>query len=56
MGGDGFGVGGGDEAPHLALLQLTGRFTTGAQTFDDFCFGLSGKQLLVSSKAMSLLD
>ncbi len=62
FGGCGFGVFGfgvgvecDDGAPHLALLQSTGRLTTGVQTFADFCFGLSGKQLLLSSNTMSFL-
>lgn len=51
--GDGFGV---FAPPHFALLQSTGRLTTGAQTLGDFCFGLSGKQLLVSSNTTSFLE
>lgn len=35
--------------PHLVLLQSTGLLITSLQTFDCFCFGLSGMQLFSSS-------
>lgn len=55
--GFGVGVGGADlaEGPHLDLVQSTGLLTTGWHILDDFCFGLSGKQLLVSSNTASFL-
>lgn len=59
VGTDGFGFAGleGDDCPpHFALLQSTGLLTTGWHCFDVFCFGLSGKQLLLSSITMSFLE
>ena len=53
---DGEGEGVDAPPPHLALLQSTGRLTTGLQVAADFCFGRSGKQLLVSSSVMSVLE
>lgn len=52
----GLGLGGEDFPPHLDLLQSTGRLTTGKHVLADFCFGLSDKQLLVSSNVMSALE
>lgn len=57
----GFWLGGadleGDEAmPHFALLQSTGLLTTGKHIFANFCLGRSGRQLLLSSTVISLLE
>lgn len=57
----GCGLGGGvfggsleEELPQF-LLQSTGRLTTGKHCLVDFCFGLPGRQLLVSSNTLSTL-
>jgi hypothetical protein len=42
-----------DGFPHLDLPQSTGRLTTGRHILAGFCFGRSGKQLLLSSNMIS---
>ena len=54
--GGGLGFGGEDFPPHLDLLQSTGRLTTGKHVLADFWFGLSDKQLLLSSRVTSVLE
>lgn len=45
----------GEDGPlHLDLLQSIGLLTIGRHSFVVFCFGLSGKQLLMSSNTMPL--
>lgn len=41
--------------PHFPFPQSTGLLTTGAHIFPDFCRGLPGKQLLLSSNATPCL-
>lgn len=52
----GTGLEGDEPVPHFALLQSTGRLTTGKQIFANFWLGRSGRQLLLSSNIMSLLE